>query len=48
MQFTYIICDALRILVPFKKLKKKKKKKKTMEESYFSKAGDRSLQFYWK
>ena len=38
MQFTYIICDALRILVPFKKLekkKKKKKKKKNMEESYF-------------
>ena len=33
MQFTYIICDALRILVPFKKLKKKKKK--NMEESYF-------------
>ena len=34
MQFTYIICDALRILVPFKKLEKKKKKK-NMEESYF-------------
>ena len=33
MQFTYIICDALRILVQFKKLKKKKKK--NMEESYF-------------